>query len=91
VAATDGLYAALTETGVEVLYDDRNDRPGVKFNDADLIGNPIRLSVSKRTLEQDQAELRLRSESESTFVPIAEVVTTVRDHIARLQTVFTSS
>ncbi len=70
-----------------MLYDDRNDRPGVKFNDADLIGNPIRISISKRTLEQDQAELRLRDESESTFVPLADVPQTVQDHIKRLQAV----
>jgi prolyl-tRNA synthetase len=81
VMATDALYAELTDAGIEVLYDDRNDRPGVKFNDADLIGNPIRLSVSKRTLENDQAELRLRGESVSTFVPLNEVAATVRSHV----------
>jgi prolyl-tRNA synthetase len=81
VAATDALYAELTGAGIEVLYDDRNDRPGVKFNDAELIGCPIRLSVSKRTLEQEQAELRLRTESESTFLPLTDVVTTVRGHL----------
>lgn len=73
-AATDKLYAELTAAGIEVLYDDRSDRPGVKFNDADLIGNPIRLSVSKRTLAEGEAELRLRSESESTMIPLADVV-----------------
>ncbi|MDQ3441999.1 MAG: proline--tRNA ligase, partial [Chloroflexota bacterium] len=57
-AAADTLYAELTAAGIEVLFDDRNDRPGVKFNDADLIGNPIRLSVSKRTLADGEAELR---------------------------------
>jgi prolyl-tRNA synthetase len=46
----------------------------VKFNDADLIGNPIRLSVSKRTLAGGEAELRLRSETESTLIPLADVV-----------------
>ena len=74
VAATDKLYAELQANGVEVLYDDRADRPGVKFADADLIGNPIRLSVSKRTLAEGNAELRLRRESESTFVPLDDVV-----------------
>jgi prolyl-tRNA synthetase len=74
IAATDKLYAELTAAGIEVLYDDRTDRPGVKFNDADLIGNPIRLSVSKRTLAEGEAELRLRSESESTMIPLADVV-----------------
>ncbi len=72
--AADALYAELTAAGIEVLYDDRNDRPGVKFNDADLIGNPIRLSVSKRTLADGEAELRLRSEEESALVPIGDVV-----------------
>lgn len=74
IAATDKLYAELQANGVEVLYDDRSDRPGVKFADADLIGNPIRLSVSTRTLAEGNAELRLRTESESTFVPLEDVV-----------------
>ena len=73
-AEADKLYAELTAAGIEVLYDDRTDRPGVKFNDADLIGNPIRLSVSKRTLAEGEAELRLRSESESTMIPLTDVV-----------------
>src|SRR5687768_6130503 len=49
--ATDRLYAELEAAGIEVLYDDSNERPGVKFNDADLIGNPIRLAVSRKTLD----------------------------------------
>ncbi|MDQ3658028.1 MAG: proline--tRNA ligase [Chloroflexota bacterium] len=84
VAAADKLYAELTVAGVEVLYDDRSDRPGVKFNDADLIGNPIRLSVSKRTLADGEAELRLRSEEESALIPIGEVVTKVQDIVRDL-------
>ena len=78
IAATDKLYADLTAAGVEVLYDDRADRPGVKFNDADLIGNPIRLSISKRTLENQQVELRLRTATESELVGIDEIVCHVR-------------
>ncbi len=84
VAAADKLYAELTVAGVEVLYDDRSDRPGVKFNDADLIGNPIRLSVSKRTLADGEAELRLRSEEESALIPIGEVVTRLQDIVRDL-------
>ncbi|MBA3276722.1 MAG: proline--tRNA ligase, partial [Chloroflexia bacterium] len=83
-AAAEKLYAELTAAGIEVLYDDRNDRPGVKFNDADLIGNPIRLSVSKRTLAEGQAELRLRSETESTFVPLDGVVGKVQGIVSDL-------
>ncbi|HWV34435.1 MAG TPA: proline--tRNA ligase [Thermomicrobiales bacterium] len=78
IAATDKLEAELTAAGVEVLYDDRPDRPGVKFNDADLIGNPIRLSISKRTLANGQAELRLRTATESELIPLDEVVDRVR-------------
>lgn len=78
IAATDKLYADLTAAGVEVLYDDRADRPGVKFNDADLIGNPIRLSISKRTLENQQVELRLRTATESELVGIDQIVCHVR-------------
>ena len=84
VAAAESLYAGLTAAGIEVLYDDRNDRPGVKFNDADLIGNPIRLSVSKRTLAEGQAELRLRSETESNFVPLDDAVESVAQMVADL-------
>jgi prolyl-tRNA synthetase len=84
VAATDKLDADLAAAGIEVLYDDRTDRPGVKFADADLIGNPIRLSVSKRTLAEGQAELRLRSETESTFVALEDVVGQVQEIVREL-------
>ncbi|CAA9578171.1 MAG: Prolyl-tRNA synthetase, bacterial type [uncultured Thermomicrobiales bacterium] len=76
--AADRLYDELTAAGIEVLYDDRSDRAGVKFNDADLIGCPLRLSVSARTLANGQAELKPRAAAESTFLPLAEVVPTVR-------------
>ncbi|MEJ7763668.1 MAG: proline--tRNA ligase [Thermomicrobiales bacterium] len=85
VVAADALYAELTAAGIEVLYDDRTERAGVKFNDADLIGNPIRLSVSSRTLAEGQAELRLRSEAESTLIPVAEVVPTIQRLLAGLR------
>jgi prolyl-tRNA synthetase len=83
-SATDELYDELTSAGIEVLYDDRADRPGVKFADAELIGIPIRLSVSKRTLGNDEVELRLRSASESVMVPRGEIVAQVRATIEEL-------
>lgn len=76
--AANTIYDELLGAGVEVLYDDRNERAGVKFNDSDLIGNPIRVSVSPRTLERGEAELKLRSASEAFFVPLDEVLPTVR-------------
>ena len=83
-AAADQIYADLTAAGVEVLYDDRAERPGVKFNDADLIGNPVRVSVSARTLAKGEAEIKARTAAEAIFVPLAEVVPTVRTMLADL-------
>lgn len=82
--AADTLYAALTAAGVEVLYDDRSDRPGVKFNDADLIGLPLRLSVSTRTLARGEAELKPRTATEATFLPLDDVVPTVKRLLSEL-------
>jgi prolyl-tRNA synthetase len=56
----------------------------VKFNDAELIGNPIRISLSARTLANDQAEIRLRTAAESTFVAREEVVATVQRMLVEL-------
>lgn len=80
--AADQIFETLTRSGIEVLYDDRPERAGVKFNDADLIGNPIRVSVSPRTLERDEAEIKLRSESTAIFVPLSDVEPTVRRMLA---------
>jgi prolyl-tRNA synthetase len=66
------LYADLTERHIEVLYDDRDESPGVKFADADLLGMPLRITVSPRSLGKDSVELKRRSESEATLVPLAE-------------------
>ncbi|MEK6222902.1 MAG: His/Gly/Thr/Pro-type tRNA ligase C-terminal domain-containing protein, partial [Chloroflexota bacterium] len=70
----DQLYQDLTSSGLEVLYDDRDESPGVKFNDADLIGISIRLTVSKRSLENDSVEMKLRRDKDRSSVPLAEVV-----------------
>jgi prolyl-tRNA synthetase len=66
----DGLAAA----GVEVLYDDRDERAGVKFKDADLVGVPIRIAVGKKGLANGQVEWKLRSGKDVTLVPAGEVV-----------------
>lgn len=68
--AAEKIYADLEGEGVEVLYDDRDDRAGVKFKDADLIGIPVRVVVSKRTLESDSVELKLRDEEEGKMVKV---------------------
>lgn len=85
IAAADQLYADLIAAGIEVLYDDRADRAGVKFNDADLIGNPVRLSVSPRTLKNGQAEIKARRESESSLVPLDGAIEAVHAMLERLK------
>ena len=83
--AAERLYVELQNAGVEVLYDDRDERPGVKFNDADLIGLPLRLTVSERALKQSGAELKRRESKESAIVPLNGVVERVRSEIRDLE------
>ena len=75
VADTAGkLYDELTAAGVEVLFDDRVESPGVKFNDADLLGIPFRVTVSPRTLEKGSVEFKKRSEKDFELVPLEGIV-----------------
>src|SRR5690606_25793490 len=64
IAAADQIYDDLQAAGVEVLYDDRDERAGVKFNDADLIGIPLRLTVGGKGLKAGALELKLRRSGE---------------------------
>jgi prolyl-tRNA synthetase len=72
-AVSENVYEGLTGLGIEVLFDDRQDSPGVKFNDADLLGMPLRLTLSPRTLESNSVEIKWRKEKEAELVPLAEV------------------
>ncbi len=83
--AADLLYVQLQEAGVEVLLDDRPENPGVKFNDADLIGLPLRLTLGERSLKKGVVELKIRGQLENTEVPLAEVVARVKAEIGVLQ------
>jgi prolyl-tRNA synthetase len=85
VAATERLYADLQAAGVEVLLDDRADRPGVKFNDMDLIGFPVRVVVGQKGLAAGAVELSLRRDPVKRMVPLAEAVTTVQATLAELR------
>ena len=71
--AADGIVEALSGAGVEVLYDDRDERAGVKFKDADLVGVPIRIAVGKKGLASGQAEWKLRASKEVELVPLGGV------------------
>ena len=82
-AAGEGLYEELNAAGIETLYDDRPDAAaGVKFNDADLIGLPVRLVISPRNLNNGVVEVRGRQEEEAQTVPLADVVEAVRARLA---------
>jgi prolyl-tRNA synthetase len=72
--AAEDLYQRLEQAELEVLYDDRSETAGVKFNDADLFGFPIRIVVSPRNLNQGSAEVKLRRESEAHLVSLEDVV-----------------
>ena len=78
VSAADDLYKGLEAAGLSVLYDDRHESPGVKFNDADLIGMPVRVVVSRRNLNQGAAEIKRRDSSEAASVPMEDAVVTVQ-------------
>ena len=76
------LYAQLEAEGVEVLYDDRQESPGIKFNDADLLGIPLRITLSPRTLQNNSVELKWRSKQESELVPLEDVVAKLKEIIS---------
>ncbi len=73
IAAADKLYDDLRTAGVEVLYDDRDARPGEKFADADLLGIPHRVVVSAKTVEQGCFEYKKRTESESSMLTVEKL------------------
>ena len=78
--AADRVYSELMEAGIEVLYDDRDERAGVKFNDADLLGIPVRLTIGARGLKNGVVELKLRRGRDSRELPLDGLV----DQIAQV-------
>lgn len=76
------LYKQLAKAGTEVLFDDRQESPGVKFADADLIGLPIRIVVSERSIKAGGIEFKKRSETESRIVPLDQVISFLKESMA---------
>lgn len=70
----DELYKNLTARGIEVIYDDRDERPGTKFADAELMGIPQRLTVSDRLMEQNKLELTERKSGQTTLLTVDELI-----------------
>ncbi len=77
--AAEQFVRTLEAAGIEVLHDDRDTRPGDKFADADLMGIPCRIVLSTRTLEKQEAEVKLRTEDSPELVPIDQVVERVQE------------
>ncbi len=81
----EGLYETLVSAGVEVLYDDRRESLGAKFKDADLIGAPIRLTLTPRSLQKGGVEIKVRQDKEGYVVPVRETAAAVRRGISDLE------
>jgi prolyl-tRNA synthetase len=80
--AADQLYAALSAAGIEVLLDDRDARPGVMFNDMELIGVPHRVVVGERGLDDGKVEYRGRRDAENTMVARDQIVALLQERLA---------
>ena len=77
----DTLYNEMLQNGIDVIYDDRDERPGVQFNDADLIGVPFRIIVSPKTLSEDEVEFKKRGEKDSIRLSFDQVIPFLKEKI----------
>jgi prolyl-tRNA synthetase len=78
--AANSIYDDLTKAGVEIFYDDRDVRPGEKFADADLIGIPIRLVVSEKTLAGEEVEFKKRTDSNIEMVKLVDIIERIKSN-----------
>lgn len=82
VGAGERIYEGLKERGVEVILDDRKERPGGKFKDADLVGVPLRVAIGKRSLKDGNVEVKWRKGGDAELIPVAEVIDRVAEMVA---------
>ena len=73
------IYRQLEKNGVEAVLDDRNERAGVKFKDADLIGYPVRITVGKKYTEEKMYEVRTRKDKNVSFVPQSDIIDYIKE------------
>ncbi|PWB79498.1 MAG: proline--tRNA ligase [Candidatus Methylomirabilota bacterium] len=78
IELAEALYAALQLEGIETLYDDRDERAGVKFKDADLLGLPLRITVGTRAIKEGTVDLKVRKTGEEVHIPLSEAISKVR-------------
>ena len=75
------VYEALKEKGVDTILDDRDERPGVKFKDCDLIGVPLRVTIGERALKEGNVEIKMRTRKEPDLVRKEEIVGRVMKYV----------
>ena len=83
-SAAETIYKTLWEQGVETLLDDRSDRLGVKFKDAELLGIPLQIIIGPKNLDEGKVELKSRKTGESKFISFPEEISTVPEILAEL-------
>ncbi|MCX5694056.1 MAG: His/Gly/Thr/Pro-type tRNA ligase C-terminal domain-containing protein, partial [Candidatus Omnitrophica bacterium] len=80
--AANSLYQELKNSGLDVLFDDRNERAGVKFKDADLIGVPLSIVIGKKSIEENNIELRIRKDKSTQLIPKEDIVKIIKKLVA---------
>ncbi len=80
--AAEELYQQLLAANIEVLLDDRDERPGIKFKDADLIGIPLRVTVGARNLKEGNVELKIRNSGAMSMVPLDDITPQLQQLVA---------
>ena len=85
VEIAEKLFKDLQRARIEVLFDDRKESPGVKFNDADLLGISIRVTVAEKSLSQGFIELKNRNENDKKSIPLEEAVPTIMHSLLKLE------
>jgi prolyl-tRNA synthetase len=84
VEAAEKIYTELLDNNIDVLLDDRDERAGSKFNDADLLGIPVRVTLGLRGIKNGKVEVKLRAESQSADVPVRDASTIIRQKLKGL-------
>jgi prolyl-tRNA synthetase len=84
VETAESIYAELSDQGIDVLLDDRDERAGVKFNDADLLGIPVRVTIGSRGIKNGEVEIKLREAPDGTTAPLSGASDAVRNLVAAL-------
>jgi prolyl-tRNA synthetase len=80
ISPAEKLYEELQTAGITALYDDRDERAGVKFNDADLIGCPVRITLGERNLQNGMVEFKRRTSQESQLIPLSEIISHIKQN-----------